>query len=226
MVRLSSPYLLRTYLLYLIFSVFLSLLVDKCIQTGSYVDANVSLESLSGDFIKLLNSSLNHDAEIKCGGQYLKVHKIVLSARSEVFKTMLQTDMKEAQTGVIEMQDMDVNYFQDFIEFLYTGVIRELTFDKAKALYEAGDKYAVKNLVYQCSEYLQDILSPENAFESFTLADAHSDEKLKERIITYILNEEIYLEDEIWDPFCESFPKVAIDVYKRSYKQSEIVIEE
>lgn len=189
-------------------------------QTVSYLNTDVSVRSLSNDFSKLLDSGLNHDAEIKCGKDSIKAHKNVLCARSEVFKAMLESDMLEGRTGMVEVQDMDISCVRDCVRYLYTEAMPEMTFDKAKALYEAGDKYDVRSLMFLCSEYLQDNLTPENAYQCLALADIHSDRKLKERIIIYILDENIYLQDEFWLPVCENYPRIAVEVYRLLHKSS------
>lgn len=183
-------------------------------QTASYLNADVSVESLPKDFSEMFDSGQNHDAEIRCGEHSVKAHKNILCARSEVFKAMLESDMVEGRTGVVELQDTDINYIQDFVRYLYTGVIPELSFDSAKVLYELGDKYLVGSLVLRCLEYMLDNLSPENVCLSLALAEVHSDEKLKDSAVNYILKEKVYLQDENWLPFCNRCPGLANEVYR------------
>lgn len=197
----------------------MSLSEDKSIQTLSYFNVDISKESVLKDYSELLDTGLNHDVEIKCREYSFKAHRTVLCARSDVFRAMLRSDMQEGRTGVVEIQDMDGSYFQDFVRYLYSDMMPELTFDKAKALYEAGDKYNIKSLMLRCSEYFQDILTPENVFQCFTLADAHSDLKLKDKIIAYILDEKVFLQSEHWLPFYENYPEIALEVYKLSYEK-------
>lgn len=200
---------------------FLYISEDKTTQTVSYLTKDICMNSLSEDFSNMLDTELYYDVEVKCGEHTAKAHKIVLCARSAVFKAMLETDMKESRTGIVQIKDLDVNYFQDFIRYLYTASIPELTFEKAKSLYEVGDKYAVRSLMHQCSDYLQEHLSAENAFECLVLADAHTDQKLEDGIVTYLVDKKLYLQDKYWAPFCDSFPKVAIKVYKLSHANIE-----
>lgn len=189
-------------------------------QTASYLNPDVSVESLPKDFSEMFDSGLNYDAEIRCGEHSVKAHKNVLCARSEVLKAMLESDMVEGRTGVVELQDTDISYIQDFVRYLYTGVIPELTFDGAKALYEIGDKYLVGSLVLRCSEYILDNLSPENACLCLALAEVHSDEKLKDCAVNYILKEKVYLQDEHWLLFCNRCPRLANEVYREIQARS------
>lgn len=194
--------------------------MNKCIQTAPYLNADVAMGSLTEDFSKLLETGLDHDVEMNCGGHCAQAHKIVLSARSDVFKAMFRSNMLELKTGTVEIQDMDVNSFRYFIRYLYTDALPGMSFDMAKTLYEAGDKYAVRSLSLRCSQYLQDNLTPENAYQTFALADGHSDQKLKDTVVTFILDKKLYLQDEIWLPFYENFPKAALEIYRLSYKQN------
>ena len=178
------------------------------------MNAVVPVESAPEDFSKLLIPDANHDAEIKCGELSVKAHKIILSARSEVFKEMLK-----GQTDSIKIKDMDINYLKDFVRYLYSGLMPDLTFEKAKNFYEAGDRYDIRSLMQRCSEYFEDTLSHENAFHCFALADAHSDQKLASRVKTYILEEKMYLEDDLWEPFYETYPKFALEVRRSSCKR-------
>lgn len=193
---------------------FFSLLEDKCVQTGSYLNTEVSVESFTKDITKFLEAGLNYDAEIRCGYHSVKAHKIVLGARSDVFKAMLESDMLEGRTGLVEIEDMDASYIQDFVTYLHTGSMPEMNYEKAVCLYEAGDKSNVRSLVLRCSEYLQDSVCPEIACQCLALADAHSDLELKNKITNYILDEKIYLQDKLWLPFCENYPRLANELYR------------
>lgn len=122
--------------------------------------------------------------------------------------------MLESRTGVVKIEDMDARYIRDFVTYLHTGSIPEMNYHKALCLYEAGDKYNVRSLVLRCSEYLQDNVRPEIACECLALADAHSDLELKNKITTYILDEKIYLQDKLWSPFCENYPRLANELYR------------
>ena len=44
----------------------------------------------------------------------------MLSVRSPVFRAMLQNDMSEKNTGVIEIDDIEVEVMRECLEFMYT----------------------------------------------------------------------------------------------------------
>ncbi|CAL1145403.1 unnamed protein product [Cladocopium goreaui] len=47
------------------------------------------------------------DVEIKCGNQSFPAHRLILASASPVFAKMLQTDMKEARTRTVLIEDVD-----------------------------------------------------------------------------------------------------------------------
>lgn len=193
------------------FVFFLVTLDDKSSQTPSYLDTCFLREGLARDFSKMLDEGSNQDVDIVCGDQTIKAHKSVLSCRSDVFASMLHSDMSEGRTGRINIQDMDVTIFRQFLKCLYTGILPELTVDTAMKLYEAGDKYNVSPLKKQCADFLIDQLLPENACDILILADQHSDAHLKSSVIDFMMKEKLPLEEN-WPEFSKRYPVLAVEV--------------
>lgn len=189
-------------------------------QTGSYLIADESIQTMSKNFSKLLDLDENLDVEIKCGEHKMKAHKKILCAQSEVFQSMFDNDLVESQTGIVEILDTDFCHIKDFVRYLYTGTLAELTFDKAKVLYELGDKYLVQSLMHQCSDFLVDNLSPENACELLVISYGHSDEKMKNETVEYIVNEKVYLQDDIWRPFCYRWRALGLEVHRELQRRN------
>ena len=58
---------------------------------------------------KLLTTGEYADVEIHCkDGEVVKCHKNLLAARSPVFKTMLDSDFKEKDSGTIKLDYMEI----------------------------------------------------------------------------------------------------------------------
>ncbi len=63
------------------------------------------------DMENMLSDIKYTDLEIHCkDGKVQKCHKILLAARSPVFKTMLESDFKEGNTGIIKLEYMELEY--------------------------------------------------------------------------------------------------------------------
>ena len=59
---------------------------------------------------------------------------------------MLTSDMREAKTGVVVLQDIEGKTMEKLLEFIYTGEIEEMD-DQLERLLYAADKYEVQDLV-------------------------------------------------------------------------------
>lgn len=172
---------------------------------------NIHLEALSRDFLKMLDESSNCDLEITCEDKTFKAHRIVLGARSTVFSAMLKSNMIEGETGQINVEYTKSTTFQNFLCYLYSGMLPKLDIETAKQLYEVGDKYAVEELKKACSEFLFYNLCEDNACELLVLADRHSDQEFRKNVIAYIVEKNIPKRDKGWSDFCENHSKLAIE---------------
>ena len=107
-----------------------------------------------------------------------RVHRSVLIARSTVFESMFEHDMKEKKTGVINIDDCDPDSFGDFLQYLYTGKAENVSPRSALHLYCTAHKYDVKELKSFCVAYLMRNLTVENICDVVTLAEQYDEEEL------------------------------------------------
>ena len=81
---------------------------------------NIRLPTLSSCLKKLLISGDLSDVTIVLEKGRLSAHRLVLIARSPVFRAMLQNDTVERATGVIEIDDVENDVMQECLNFMYT----------------------------------------------------------------------------------------------------------
>jgi len=80
-----------------------------------------------------------------------QAHRFILSARSPVFKTMLNNAFEEARTGTVRIIDVDPDTFYHFFKFLYTGLLTISDDQHLKEnLFALADKYDVVTLMNIC----------------------------------------------------------------------------
>ena len=89
--------------------------------TGSRYSIAVPECDVSTHFGSLLSSEEFSDVTLVVGSEELKVHRLVLSARSPVFNTMFQVDMREKSTNRVEITDIELPVVQEMLTFIYTG---------------------------------------------------------------------------------------------------------
>ena len=71
--------------------------------------------TLPSDLLHLYRSQDDTDVTFSFGSKELKAHKLILGARSDYFRRMFSTEMKENQTGVINIVDFDPEVFEKLI---------------------------------------------------------------------------------------------------------------
>ncbi|GBN57154.1 Speckle-type POZ protein-like [Araneus ventricosus] len=146
--------------------------------------------SVSEDMKALYMNQCLTDLELKTKTKSFPAHKIVLCARSPVFKAMMTNNTKEKCNNCIQVDDLDNDVVQQLLLFLYSDTTENLQWKIATQLYYAADKYHIGKLKEVCSSFLVENLTTTNAGELLLLADTHSDIDLKKLVEDYILDHE------------------------------------
>ncbi|GBB96041.1 hypothetical protein RclHR1_02670010 [Rhizophagus clarus] len=114
--------------------------------------------SLSSDLRLILDDPTLSDIKIKGNdGGEINAHRLILVARSEVFKRMLLSDMKEATQDVIEFQEFSSKALQVVVEYLYTGKVTK-NFLKPGIVFEAlccADYFLLEMLMFHIISFVR-----------------------------------------------------------------------
>ncbi|GBL83295.1 TD and POZ domain-containing protein 5 [Araneus ventricosus] len=161
------------------------------------------------DFKEMYSNEFLTDIAIKTKTKSFTAHKIVLCARSPVFQAMLINDIKEKNSNIIQIDDLEDHIVQNLLLFLYSDSLETLQWESANKLYYAADKYAIEKLKVICSSFLIDNLSTSTASELLLLGDTHNDSRLKKAVENFIsqLERQVYGSDE-WKNLIETNPKL------------------
>ncbi|EHK49218.1 hypothetical protein TRIATDRAFT_315549 [Trichoderma atroviride IMI 206040] len=90
------------------------------------------------DFTRLMTSGNFSDLKLVCQGKEFKIHKLVACSQSSVIATALKGDFKEAQSGIITIEQFDAETVRRMVEYLYTG-----DYDQIKAKSNAATSVAL-----------------------------------------------------------------------------------
>ncbi|KAF8692009.1 hypothetical protein HU200_039956 [Digitaria exilis] len=107
-------------------------------------------------FAELLDQKVGADVTFNVRGEIVEAHKVILAARSPVFKAQFFGQMGEKR--VVTIEDMDPDIFKALLRFVYTGSMHgmgdDLDGDDYKDmiwhLLAAADKYAIDRLKLMC----------------------------------------------------------------------------
>lgn len=116
------------------------------------------------------------DLEILINNEILKVHKIILTDRNEVFKVMLHSPMVESKQNRIEITDCDPSAFKVFLTYLYSSQVSAE--DINLELLMIAEKYFDLPLKNRCLEKLCCEISMQNIIETAQVATQCNFEEL------------------------------------------------
>jgi hypothetical protein len=175
---------------------------------------------LGSDLLLLLRSGYNPDLTLVCaGGGKVEVHRLILVARSSVFRAMMEVDMKERDTGTVDIKDFELNVVSEFVKFLYSDKISD-SFPDLPALLAIGHKYQVFGLVNECSKQLAFKISLDNIVELGTLGETYQAKELLSSCVQFLdENLERNLEDAKIDSLAPSLLRNLAK--RRRYKNNE-----
>ncbi|XVF41162.1 hypothetical protein PTKIN_Ptkin01aG0257700 [Pterospermum kingtungense] len=180
-------------------------------------DLKKRISFLSG-FVVAFKEQTHTDIQLKSkDGPCIPAHKALLAARSEIFKNMLGSDSCKAppiDTDIITLSELNTEELESFLEFLYTG---KLPLDKLErhvfALYVAADKYEISYLQESCERYMVNSLNTSNAIDILDISETHSNKKLKETTLNFILrNMKAIVSSQKYEDFASSNPHLCVQV--------------
>lgn len=119
--------------------------------------------NLALNLSRAFESQLCADFKITIGSQVIPVSKFVLMTHSDVFKTMIKSNLVENRSNEVSITDVEYEPMVQLVKTMYTGQLNlkqdvQLTF---KVL-TAADKYNVQAIVKACEQDIIEYLSDSN----------------------------------------------------------------
>jgi speckle-type POZ protein len=143
------------------------------------------LQNLNSQLEKMLTNQTLTDVTLKAKDREFKAHKVVLAATSPVFEAMFKESYKEHKDSYVNIEDIDINVFEVFLRYLYTGEVDKLN-EMVSDLLVTADKYDVQPLKEICAQHLAKNVSVKNAVDILALAHRHSIESIKSMASVYL----------------------------------------
>lgn len=145
--------------------------------------------SLPEHIEQLFKTMHNSDVCFRVQGKKMQAHKFMLISRSPVFTAMFDHQMKENQTRVVDIVDINPDTFRSILYFIYTDKVKLETEEEAKKLLFAADKYMLELLKHKCEEFLSSCVRSSNFLELLALAYVHTALHLKKAALEFIHQE-------------------------------------
>lgn len=145
---------------------------------------NVPLPDIGQHYGKLLESGMGTDVNFEVDGEIFAAHKLVLAARSPVFRAQLFGPMKDRNTECIKVEDIEAPVFKALLHFIYWDSLpglQELTGLSSKwaatlmaqHLLAAADRYGLDRLRLLCEASLCEDVSINTVATTLAMAEQH-----------------------------------------------------
>ncbi|RLM73555.1 hypothetical protein C2845_PM15G23890 [Panicum miliaceum] len=151
------------------------------------------LHSHLGD---LLSGGEHTDVEFRVGDETFAAHRLLLGARSPVFKAELLLrpgpDKHElaATTMVVQIDDVELRVFKAMLSFMYTDTWPEMGSEEEPAMSQrllvAADRYGLQRLKLMCEYRLSSLIDGNSVEDILHLAEKHQCAALKEACFDFI----------------------------------------
>lgn len=166
-------------------------------------------------------SEEDSDVTILVGDHEFRAHVNILRSRSEVFAPMLKHDMLEKNKGQVHIPDCRPTVFRDFLLYLYTGKVEDISHGNVFELFEICDKYDVRGLKNDCVRFLRQNLSVDLICDVLVLAMKHIESDLLKCAIRFFVdNADDILPSDDWQSFVKANPVQANELFIKAYKGS------
>ena len=196
-------------------------------------DVQVPPSDLSDNLGKLLEATEGSDVFFKVKEEVFPAHKIILAARSPVFRAEFYGPMQEQslQTSVT-VEDMQPAVFKGLLHFIYTDSLPPMDGlgageyeEMIRHLLVAADRYAMERMKLTCEKTLRRRLSAETVATTLALADQHHCTKLKDACIEFINSlstMDDVMESEGYEHLKRACPAVFADIWEKAPKTRKI----
>ncbi|XP_016650928.1 PREDICTED: BTB/POZ and MATH domain-containing protein 2-like [Prunus mume] len=153
--------------------------------------------SMGHQFGRLLESGKGTDVNFEIDGEIFAAHKLVLAARSPVFRAQLFGPMKDQNTRCIKVEDIEAPVFKALLHFIYWDSLpdmEELTGINsngsstlmAQHLLAAADRYGLDRLRLLCEANLCKDVAINTVATTLALAEQHHCFQLKTVCLRFV----------------------------------------
>uniref|UniRef100_A0A8D8V9X3 Longitudinals lacking protein-like n=1 Tax=Cacopsylla melanoneura TaxID=428564 RepID=A0A8D8V9X3_9HEMI len=112
-------------------------------QQQYYLKWNDFQSNMVTSFKHLRSDNSFTDVTLACEGQTCKAHKMVLSACSPYFKTLLEEN--PSKHPIIILKDVPFKHLTDILEFMYAGEVN-VSQDQLPTFLKTADRLKIKGL--------------------------------------------------------------------------------
>jgi len=162
--------------------------------------SSIPIPDIGSITLKIFEDKSFTDFRIVCKGKSFACHKAFLMARSAVFKTMIESNMKEAKEGSVEFENCTETVVGSFVKYFYTGNVEEsILKENVTSFLDLGEKYDMAGLKAMAEQVMIASLDKDNMLSFFQAGDLFKGEKIKAAAKIFLRqNRSSLVEQEGW----------------------------
>jgi hypothetical protein len=165
----------------------LSVKADVCIKS---IADSASDYRLCSQLATLLFDDSTSDLAVFVGYEQIAAHKVILAARSAVFRDIFAHSLSESDSAVSEyvISDFDAFVVRAFLSYLYKDSIDAYSLSlHARELFTMASRYQIQSLVTLCEDHLSSTLCVDNAVDILLLARDNKSSSLQSDAIDFLV---------------------------------------
>ncbi|KAA8543200.1 hypothetical protein F0562_021305 [Nyssa sinensis] len=177
-------------------------------------------------FGQLLESGKGNNVNFEVNGEIFAAHKLVLAARSPVFKAQLFGPMKDQNTKCIKVEDIEAPAFKALLHFIYWDVLPDMeeftglnstwaSTLMSQHLLAAADRYGLERLRLLCEANLCEDVAINTVATTLALAEQHHCFQLKNVCLKFVAmpeNLKAVMQTDGFEYLKESCPSVLTEL--------------
>ncbi|KAJ0406517.1 hypothetical protein P43SY_001448 [Pythium insidiosum] len=138
------------------------------------------------DMRQLIDNPEFADVKFIVEGRAIHCHRAILAARSDHFRAMFSSGMRESRESEIPLTHLRVPVFLALLEYIYVDSV-DVGAEMALELFAAADLYTLDRLKGLCEIIVQKNITVDNAAALFQTADELQATRLREICLSYLV---------------------------------------
>ncbi|CEF64344.1 BTB/POZ-like domain and Coagulation factor 5/8 C-terminal type domain and Galactose-binding domain-like and BTB/POZ fold domain and BTB/Kelch-associated domain and BTB/POZ domain-containing protein [Strongyloides ratti] len=128
------------------------------------------------------------DVTLSISGTKLPAHKMVLASRSDYFKSLFNSGMKETVSSEVVLHENNIQALKICLKYLYTGKIdfHSMSIDMAIDIFIISNKYAFEDLEELCTKYFKLNIEEKNICSLLMVCLAYDLKEVENLVLRYI----------------------------------------
>ncbi|CAI9091560.1 OLC1v1026623C1 [Oldenlandia corymbosa var. corymbosa] len=146
--------------------------------------------SMGHDLKNLLESEMGCDIKFQVGDETFKAHKLILAARSPVFRAQFFGLIGDPNVDKVDVEDIEPSIFKVMLQYIYSDSLpdlHEITGSTSictstimmQHLLAAADRYGLERLKQLCEARLCEDINADTVATTLSLAELHHSAQLK-----------------------------------------------